>query len=205
MGLFQKFKEGLQKTHVKLAHEIKRIVTRAPRMGPDALDELEALLISADLGVETATIDVDSQGRLWLASDGTTTVAVRYSDPPYSSWSGPITLATGISTDDISVVTALPNGTVGVLWSNQSTQRFGFRAHVDEIRAVLLDMTMPHVNGQEVFKRMRRIRKDVPIILSSGYNEQDAIARFSGRGLAGFIQKPYQIHVLTKKLSQILK
>ena len=51
MGLFQKFKAGLQKTHGKLAHEIKRIVTRSPRLDAASLEELEAALIGADLGM----------------------------------------------------------------------------------------------------------------------------------------------------------
>jgi fused signal recognition particle receptor len=51
MGLFQKFKAGLQKTHSRLAHEIKRIVTRSPKLDAATLDELEAALIAADLGV----------------------------------------------------------------------------------------------------------------------------------------------------------
>ena len=51
MGLFAKFKAGLQKTHSKLAHEIKRIVTRSPKLDAGALDELEAALIAADLGM----------------------------------------------------------------------------------------------------------------------------------------------------------
>ncbi len=51
MGLFAKFKAGLQKTHSKLAHEIKRIVTRSPKLDAGALDELEAALIAADLGI----------------------------------------------------------------------------------------------------------------------------------------------------------
>src|SRR5215212_6618021 len=55
MGLFDKFKSGLQKTHSKLTHEIKRIVTRSPRLDAAALDELEAALIGADLGLETST------------------------------------------------------------------------------------------------------------------------------------------------------
>ena len=87
--------------------------------------------VSLDNGVEIATIDVDSQGRMWLAADGSTTVTVRHSDPPYASWSTPITLASNITADDIAVVTAFPNGKIGVLWSNQTTQRFGFRTHVD--------------------------------------------------------------------------
>ena len=55
MGLFDKFKAGLQKTHNKLAHEIKRIVTRSPKLDAAALEELEAALIGADLGLETTS------------------------------------------------------------------------------------------------------------------------------------------------------
>ena len=51
MGLFDKFKAGLQKTHAKLAHEIKRIVTRSPKLTADTIEELEVSLIAADLGM----------------------------------------------------------------------------------------------------------------------------------------------------------
>ena len=50
MGLFQKFKEGLHKTKTKLVHEIKRIVTLSPKLTGSTLEELEAALLSADLG-----------------------------------------------------------------------------------------------------------------------------------------------------------
>jgi fused signal recognition particle receptor len=50
MGLFAKFKAGLQKTQAKLVHEIKRIVTRSPRLTAESTEELEAALIAADLG-----------------------------------------------------------------------------------------------------------------------------------------------------------
>jgi fused signal recognition particle receptor len=50
MGLFQKFKEGLSKTHSKLAHEIKRIVTASPKLTAGTIEELEASLIASDLG-----------------------------------------------------------------------------------------------------------------------------------------------------------
>jgi hypothetical protein len=82
-------------------------------------------------GSETATIDVDSDGRLWLATESGSNVRVYYSDPPYTGFSGPITLATNINADDITVVTALPDDSIGVFWSNQNTKRFGFRVHLD--------------------------------------------------------------------------
>ena len=51
MGLFQRLKEGLQKTHTKLVHDIKRIVTLSPKLTGSTLEELEAALLGADLGV----------------------------------------------------------------------------------------------------------------------------------------------------------
>ena len=51
MGLFQKFKAGLQKTQAKLFHEIKRIVTLSPKLTGTTVEELEAALLGADLGM----------------------------------------------------------------------------------------------------------------------------------------------------------
>jgi len=51
MGLFAKFKAGLQKTHAKLTHEIKRIITRSPKLTAESLEEIEQALIAADLGM----------------------------------------------------------------------------------------------------------------------------------------------------------
>lgn len=79
-----------------------------------------------------------------------------------------------------------------------------FRAHANEIKAVLLDMTMPHMSGEEVFREMRSIQPGVRVILSSGYNEQETISLFRGKGLAGFIQKPYQPVKLIEMVRQIL-
>ncbi len=60
MGLFAKFRSGLQKTHDKLTHEIRRIITRSPRLDAEALEELEAALIAADLGMEVTRQIVDA-------------------------------------------------------------------------------------------------------------------------------------------------
>src|SRR5262250_2979624 len=65
MGLFDKFKAGLQKTHSKLTHEIKRIITRSPKLEPQMLEDLEAALISADLGMPMTTQIVDGVKRAY--------------------------------------------------------------------------------------------------------------------------------------------
>jgi CheY-like chemotaxis protein len=80
-----------------------------------------------------------------------------------------------------------------------------FRDHGDEIVCVLLDLTMPHLDGEQAFREMRRIRPDVKVILSSGYNEQEATQCFAGKGLTGFIQKPYQLAAFTAELRDLLR
>ncbi len=79
-----------------------------------------------------------------------------------------------------------------------------YRAHQDRIVAVLLDMTMPKLDGKGCFRELRRINRNVRVILSSGYNEQDATNRFAGQGLTGFIQKPYAPEALRAKMKETL-
>jgi len=55
MGLFAKFKAGLAKTQSKLVHEIKRIITRSPKLTAESLEEIEQALIAADLGMAMTT------------------------------------------------------------------------------------------------------------------------------------------------------
>jgi PAS domain S-box-containing protein len=79
-----------------------------------------------------------------------------------------------------------------------------YRRHCDEIAVVVLDMTMPEMSGEEAFREIRRIRADACVVLSSGYNEQDATSRFAGKGLAGFIQKPYRSAELLARIHEVL-
>ena len=78
-----------------------------------------------------------------------------------------------------------------------------YREHGDTIFLVLLDTTMPEMNGEEVFKQLRQMNPDVKVILISGYNQQDATSFFVGKGLAGFIQKPFTLEKLMEKLNEL--
>ena len=79
-----------------------------------------------------------------------------------------------------------------------------FRERSEEIACVLLDLTMPNMDGEEAFRELRRIKPDVRVIMTSGYNEQEITQRFVGRGLAGFIQKPYLASTLIAKIKEAL-
>ena len=79
-----------------------------------------------------------------------------------------------------------------------------FRVHQNEIDCIILDLTMPRMDGEETFQELQRVRSDVRVILSSGYSEQEINQRFVGRGLAGFIQKPYTVARLLETLSRVL-
>jgi CheY-like chemotaxis protein len=79
-----------------------------------------------------------------------------------------------------------------------------FREHANRIAAVLLDMTMPGMNGRDAFAAMSAIREDVCVILTSGYSEEEAFRQFGNTGLAGFVQKPYQGKQLIAMLRNLL-
>ncbi|GJL65859.1 MAG: hypothetical protein NPIRA05_08300 [Nitrospirales bacterium] len=74
-----------------------------------------------------------------------------------------------------------------------------------EITLVLLDLTMPRMNGAQLFKEIRQLSPDVPFILSSGYNEDEASKRFQGTGRYDFLQKPYQIDALIAKVRKTIE
>ncbi len=79
-----------------------------------------------------------------------------------------------------------------------------FRREGDRIDLVLLDMTMPRMGGDEAYQAMRKMRPDVKVVLTSGYGEKAITDRFALEGLAGFIQKPFELEKLMTMIRDIL-
>ena len=79
-----------------------------------------------------------------------------------------------------------------------------FKRRSNEITGVLLDLTMPGMDGEETFRELRRVRPDVKVILTSGYNEQEVTGRFAGKGLAGFAAKPFRPGKLIEVVRRVL-
>lgn len=78
-----------------------------------------------------------------------------------------------------------------------------FKEHQSEIRCVLLDLTMPHMDGAEAFSELRKINPDVKIVLASGFSEHEIENRFAGKNLSGVLQKPYSLDSLRKVLARV--
>ncbi|MCL4218089.1 MAG: response regulator, partial [Candidatus Hydrogenedentes bacterium] len=71
-----------------------------------------------------------------------------------------------------------------------------YRDQGKEIDLVLLDLTMPNMNGEAAHRELRRLDPGVRVILSSGYTEQDVAMRFERKHAARFLQKPYTLAAL---------
>jgi PAS domain S-box-containing protein len=73
------------------------------------------------------------------------------------------------------------------------------------VSLVILDLTMPVMGGEQAFDSMRAIRKDVRIVLMSGYDKAEAAARTAGKDFTGFLQKPFTVDRLSEAVTSALK
>lgn len=80
-----------------------------------------------------------------------------------------------------------------------------FREKKETIDFVILDIIMPVMGGAETFDRLREIRPDIRVLLSSGYSADSEATEIIARGCAGFLQKPYKMVELSKKIEELLK
>jgi DNA-binding NtrC family response regulator len=79
-----------------------------------------------------------------------------------------------------------------------------FKERHAEIGLILLDCSMPGMGGEETFRELRKVDPDVPILLSSGFGREVTSGAFEGRGLTGFLQKPYRIGTLLTEVRRCL-
>ncbi len=79
-----------------------------------------------------------------------------------------------------------------------------YRLNRDRIRCVILDLTMPQLNGEETFRRIRQIHPEARVILASGYSASELEERLAVKGFAAFLQKPYTTVDLVGQLRTVL-
>lgn len=78
-----------------------------------------------------------------------------------------------------------------------------FQENQESVTLVILDMAMPVMGGEEAFDRIKAIRAGVPVIVSTGYGESEAVRRFADRDVAGFLQKPYSVTQLFEVIATV--
>ncbi len=80
-----------------------------------------------------------------------------------------------------------------------------FQARINTIDCVLLDITMPRLSGEQVFQEIKCLCDHMPIILMSGYTEQEALSRFANLSGDAFLQKPFTATTLRKRMEYVFK
>jgi len=80
-----------------------------------------------------------------------------------------------------------------------------YEVRAGEIDGVILDYSMPRMDGVATLRELRRIRPEAKVILSSGYSEQETSLRFAGPDFDAFIQKPYHIKTLQRTLQRLFQ
>ena len=79
-----------------------------------------------------------------------------------------------------------------------------FEANRDRIRIILMDLTMPRMDGEAAYRELRRTGMLIPVILTSGFCAVDVLDHFQGKGIAGFLQKPYRLPALLREIRKAL-
>ncbi len=101
--------------------------------------------------------------------------------------------------EDIRILARKALVSAGFRVESASDGRAGLQAYEKrpgDFALILLDLTMPRMNGAEVFRAIRAIRPEAKVILASGFSLEDATTGFEGKGLAAFVRKPYRVEEL---------
>lgn len=129
-----------------------------------------------------------------------------HSESAIPDWTGSGTI---LLTDDDTAILSVTRRMLDKLGFSVLTAHDGlealdrFEQYRNAIDCVILDLTMPNMDGIETFRRLQQMKPGIRIIMSSGYNEQDVTQRFAGQAFSGFIQKPYRFEELSRTLQKL--
>ena len=79
-----------------------------------------------------------------------------------------------------------------------------YKKNKNSLDIVILDMNMPGMNGAMVYHQLKRIQPDVKVLIASGYFDSNSVRKILKNGYTDFIQKPFNIDILSEKLAQML-
>ena len=79
-----------------------------------------------------------------------------------------------------------------------------YRENQRTVDLIILDMVMPDMGGEDIFKQLRSMNPDVNVIISSGYSMEGKADELIKQGCRGFLQKPFNLEILAEKLHTVL-
>ncbi len=80
-----------------------------------------------------------------------------------------------------------------------------FKKHMNKIDIVLLDVVMPGMSGKETFKALKKLKKDIKVVLVSGYSQENYSEEIASEDISAFLQKPFRLHEISDLLQKILR
>lgn len=199
-------------------NNLLQVISEASQMietlceGTSDTDKYFAMLRSAvERGAKVTQLMVDRAGGLPAAPAAP--VAVRKlapmpADVRVFNPNGPLELI--LLVDDEDFVTMLAQRVLADAGYRVVTAADGFQALdlfrklKDEVALIILDFTMPVMDGADVFNELLQIDPKAPVVLSSGFAEQDRLRGMLARGLRGFIPKPYTQEKLLAQIRSTL-
>jgi two-component system, cell cycle sensor histidine kinase and response regulator CckA len=132
-------------------------------------------------------------------------VASRQPEPEAVMGSGTVLLV-----DDEEVIVDVGSDMLKLLNYSVLTARSGaealsvFEAHQDRIDLVILDMIIPDMDGAQIFQRLKQLAPNLKVLLASGYSLKGKAAALLENGCSGFIQKPFNLQALSRKIEAIM-
>lgn len=130
---------------------------------------------------------------LFPVSDAAEDLAAAAEEKP--AWRGQGCVLVADDEESVRSITGAMLGMVGfevVLAADGSDAMDRFRQEPDRFALVLLDLTMPRLDGKQAFMEIRRLRPEQRIVVMSGFNEQETVAQFGSKALAYFLHKPFE-------------
>ena len=79
-----------------------------------------------------------------------------------------------------------------------------YRENMDSLDLITLDAIMPEMSGKEVYRRLKELNPDIRVLLISGYGQNNQVEEIMSLGCNGFLQKPYNIHLLSRKINEAI-
>jgi two-component system cell cycle sensor histidine kinase/response regulator CckA len=100
---------------------------------------------------------------------------------------------------------ALKSRGIRPLVAENGSQALAILRAEPSVSLVILDLTMPVMNGEEALPRIKELRSDLPMIISSGFSESEILRRFGSAAIASVLSKPYTAPVFVSKVVNALQ